>query len=159
MQNLYELTFSIHQPPISKLLYVNAKTPVEALTDLLNEYDRDTLTTLSHVSIASYNASTGEFDEMDMKPECDSFVEFCRNLSWQEFSQIILSSYTNTQEKEMKVTFHMKSGAAITVEAEELEITKQNGNDLSGYSLTSMKRPGDLFYVRIEDVSAITTKE
>lgn len=59
----------------------------------------------------------------------------------------------------MKITFHLKSGAAITVVAESISINKQNGNDIVGYEIVGMKRADDLFYIRLDDVSAITTKD
>lgn len=57
--------------------------------------------------------------------------------------------------KKHKVTFHMKSGAAITTTCTKVGIQKANGNDLHSYTVEGT--PTDfLFYVRIDDVSAIT---
>ena len=58
----------------------------------------------------------------------------------------------------MKITFHLKSGAAITVVAEDISINKRDGNEICGYELIGMKRPDALFYLRLDDISAITTK-
>ena len=59
----------------------------------------------------------------------------------------------------MKITFHMKSGVAITVVAENISIKKRDGNEICSYELVGMKRPDDLFYLRLSDISAITTKD
>ena len=56
------------------------------------------------------------------------------------------------------VTFHMKSGAAINVDCDSMEITRE-GNKLSGYSLENVSPQGSAYYIRLDDVSAITYKE
>lgn len=59
----------------------------------------------------------------------------------------------------MKITFHMKSGDRIEVVADRIETKNANGNELVAYTLEGMKRKADLHYLRMDDVSAITTKE
>ena len=77
-QNLYELTFTIHQPATEKVLYTNAIDATQALLTLLDEYDTETLKSLQALSIAQYNPATGAFDKLDMDAECSSFVMFCK---------------------------------------------------------------------------------
>lgn len=59
----------------------------------------------------------------------------------------------------MKITFHMKSGDRIEVVADSLETKNTDGNNLVSYKLEGMVRTADLHYLRMDDVSAITTKE
>lgn len=59
----------------------------------------------------------------------------------------------------MKITFHMKSGATIPVVAEDIVIKKRDGNEIYSYELKGMARASDLFYLRLDDISAITTEE
>jgi hypothetical protein len=59
----------------------------------------------------------------------------------------------------MIITFHMKSGRDIKVEADKMEIKKQNGNELIGWTIEGRKDPGADFYIRIDEVEAITYKE
>lgn len=59
----------------------------------------------------------------------------------------------------MIFTFHMKSGRDIQVEAEYMTINKENGNDLTGYKFEGLKVKGQCFYIRIDEIEAITYKE
>ena len=56
-------------------------------------------------------------------------------------------------KRKRKITIHMKSGAAIRIKAHNITI-KKNGNDLLGYEITGAGEK--LFYVRLDDISAIT---
>lgn len=57
----------------------------------------------------------------------------------------------------MEITFHMKSGRDIVVEAESITINK-SGNDLQGWDITKVKNKGECFYINIDQVEAITYK-
>lgn len=59
----------------------------------------------------------------------------------------------------MIITFHMKSGRDIQVEADSMEINKRDGNELVGWTIKGRKDPGADFYIRIDEVEAITYKE
>lgn len=50
---------------------------------------------------------------------------------------------------------YLKSGAVLTIKCSDIKIKKQNGNDLIGYEFVNAKG-GDAFYIRIDDISAIT---
>jgi hypothetical protein len=53
------------------------------------------------------------------------------------------------------VTFHLKSGTTLKTTCKSITIQKTNGNELVGYKAEGMP-PNWLFYLRIDDVSAIT---
>jgi hypothetical protein len=59
--------------------------------------------------------------------------------------------------KKHKATFHMKSGATITTTCTELSLKKRD-NDLVGYTIYGAP-VNALFYVRLDDVSAITLEQ
>lgn len=59
----------------------------------------------------------------------------------------------------MIFTFHMKSGRDLQVEADKITINKRNGNDLAGWEIEGLKNQGQTFYIRIDEVEAITYKE
>jgi hypothetical protein len=59
--------------------------------------------------------------------------------------------------KKICVTFWLKSGDRLTIKARSVEIEK-NGNELIGYNLDGIK-PGQPFYVKLEDISAITYEQ
>lgn len=61
------------------------------------------------------------------------------------------------KEKHMKITFHMKSGRDLVVEADDITINK-SGNDLRGWEMTKVKNQGECFYINIDQVEAITYK-
>lgn len=52
---------------------------------------------------------------------------------------------------------YLKGGQVIYVHCDDLSVSKQNGNDLVGYSFTGAVT-GESFYFRIDDISAITYK-
>jgi hypothetical protein len=52
------------------------------------------------------------------------------------------------------VTFHLRSGVALSTRCRELTIRKDHDQSLSSYSFTG--GDGNLFYVRLDDISAIT---
>lgn len=58
--------------------------------------------------------------------------------------------------KKYKVTVYLKSGDRLEFECDEISINK-NGNELTGWNIEGVKA-GALFYVRLDDVSAITYK-
>ena len=58
----------------------------------------------------------------------------------------------------MKITFHMKSGRDLIVEADDINI-KKHGNDLTGWDMNGVKKQGQCFYIRIDEVEAITYKD
>lgn len=54
------------------------------------------------------------------------------------------------------VTIHLKSGAQLKVRCKDIKIKFRNGNELSSYEFIGASNPGAVFYVRIDDISAIT---
>jgi hypothetical protein len=61
--------------------------------------------------------------------------------------------------KTLEITFMMKSGKDIVVYADKIDIETKSGNDLSGYKMTGLAGSVSSLYIRIDDVSAITTSE
>jgi transcriptional antiterminator Rof (Rho-off) len=54
------------------------------------------------------------------------------------------------------VTFHLRSGVALSTRCRELTIRKDHDQSLSSYSFAGSD--GNLFYVRLDDISAITVE-
>lgn len=58
-------------------------------------------------------------------------------------------------KRKRTVTFHLKSGTAIKTTCTSISIRKTDGNNLSGYEAKGLP-PDWLFYIRLDDASAIT---
>lgn len=56
------------------------------------------------------------------------------------------------------LTIHLKSGVRIRASCDHIAVTKENGNDIASYSIRGLSNPDKLLYVRLSDVSAITTR-
>lgn len=66
----------------------------------------------------------------------------------------MFTKFRNWLKRRTVVSFYMKSGGIVQVRCEDVKITYV-GNELRSYEFTN-KAPGQGFYIRIDDISAIS---